>query len=60
VIGPEPHGGIIDSWYFNDPSGHRLEIVVPTAGKDKWDSLETQAYGNLDKWEAHKAAHSIA
>ncbi len=56
VVGPEHHGGIIDSWYFNDPSGHRLEIVVPTAGKDVWDKLEGMAGSKLEEWEKLKAA----
>lgn len=55
VVGPEPHGGIIDSWYFNDPSGHRLEIVVPTGGKDVWERLASRSQQTLEEWEKHKA-----
>jgi glyoxylase I family protein len=55
VVGPESHGGLINSWYFNDPSGHRLEIVLRTAGKDVWDKLGTMADATLDAWEKRKA-----
>jgi catechol 2,3-dioxygenase-like lactoylglutathione lyase family enzyme len=55
VVGPEPHGGLINSWYFFDPSGHRLEIVVRTAGKDVWDKLGSKAEATLDDWQKRKA-----
>lgn len=54
VVGPEPHGGLIDSWYFNDPSGHRLEIVVRTASKQVWDSQAEYAQTTLAAWQARK------
>lgn len=55
IVGPELHGGIIKSWYFYDPNGHRLEIVVPTGGKDVWDRLAELAPAGLDEWNARKA-----
>lgn len=60
VIGPERHGGVIDSWYFYDPSGHRLELVVRTGGKDIWDKLEAEAEEKLEEWEMSKAAKAAA
>lgn len=55
IVGPEPHGGLITSWYFYDPSGHRLEIVLRTGGKDKWDRLAEIAPAGLQEWNARKA-----
>ncbi len=60
IVGPECHGGIIDSWYFYDPNGHRLEIVVPTGGKDVWDKLERESAAKLDGWDRMKADHAAA
>lgn len=58
VVGPELHDGLITSWYFSDPSGHRLEIVLRTAGKDVWDKLATVADERLEVWKSRKARHA--
>lgn len=60
VVGPEGHDGLIKSWYFRDPSGHRLEIVVPQAGPDAWDVLSAQAEETLGAWQMLKDKSVVA
>jgi catechol 2,3-dioxygenase-like lactoylglutathione lyase family enzyme len=57
VKGPVDHP-LGRSWYFYDPSGHRLEIAVnttPETTRPVWDYLGREAEGELGKWEAFKA-----
>jgi len=56
VLGPVSHGELARSWYFSDPSGHRMELIVKPAADQIaiWDKLNKSAYDNLAKWEALK------
>jgi glyoxylase I family protein len=52
VTGPVIHGELARSWYFNDPNGHRMELIVKPAVTQTalWDDMEKSAYDNLAKW----------
>ncbi|MCK4130183.1 VOC family protein [Ralstonia pseudosolanacearum] len=52
VIGPVVHGELARSWYFNDPSGHRIELIVKpeVAATAIWDGFSASAYDDLAKW----------
>jgi catechol 2,3-dioxygenase-like lactoylglutathione lyase family enzyme len=58
IVGPERHGELIVSWYFYDPTGHRMELVLRTDRQDLWNTLEATADKQLDQWEALKKAHA--
>lgn len=60
VVGPESHGGLITSWYFYDPSGHRMEILLRTDRDDLWRELGATAHQKLEEWEARKEEHAKA
>jgi len=53
VLGPKDHD-FCQSIYFMDPDGHRLEITVRTEKADSWQRLESDAQGQLEKWNALK------
>lgn len=56
VVGPVNHG-ICNSYYFRDPSGHRLEIAVPTEDADRiFEEEQSEADDILDQWMARKEA----
>jgi hypothetical protein len=45
------------SWYFYDPSGHRMEMAVRAAGeKAVWEKAQKSAYEDLARWQARKKA----
>lgn len=48
VIGPVHHKGIIESIYFHDPNGIRLELTIPL-DKD-WNRHTRQGYADLELW----------
>ncbi|WP_197339476.1 VOC family protein [Ralstonia solanacearum] len=52
VVGPVIHGELGRSWYFNDPSGHRMELIVKPAVAPTaiWDNFRASAYDDLAKW----------
>ncbi|MBF9264879.1 VOC family protein [Paracidovorax cattleyae] len=52
VEGPVVHGELARSWYFNDPSGHRMELLVkPEVPQTAaWQQWEEAAPANLAKW----------
>jgi catechol 2,3-dioxygenase-like lactoylglutathione lyase family enzyme len=57
VKGPMNHP-LGHSWYFFDPSGHRLELAVkapPEQEQAVWSYLGKTAAESLAKWAAHKA-----
>jgi glyoxylase I family protein len=57
VIGPVKHGEMARSWYFYDPSGHRMEMAVRAAGeKAVWEKAQKSAYEDLARWQARKKA----
>ena len=48
VIGPVDHKGMIESIYFHDPNGIRLELTTPL---DKaWNQHTEQGYADLKLW----------
>ena len=54
VLGPVNHDDFIQSIYFFDPSGHRLELTTDTCGEDRNKIFENEAYDVLDLWsETH-------
>ncbi len=59
VLGPTDHH-IIESIYFFDPNGIRLELTTPTVPKSEMDAHARQARAALDAWTEHKAARRKA
>lgn len=57
VVGVTDHG-IIQSIYFFDPNGIRLEITTRTADETELAKAERDAHGALRVWNAHKARQS--
>lgn len=53
VIGPTNHE-ICQSWYFYDPSGHRLELVLAANVPEVWSELEEKAPSRVTAWSASK------
>jgi catechol 2,3-dioxygenase-like lactoylglutathione lyase family enzyme len=53
VIGPVDHHFCV-SWYFHDPSGHRLELAVRADDAQLWRALTDSAPGELRGWNARK------
>lgn len=48
VIGPVDHKGMIESIYFHDPNGIRLELTIPL-DRD-WNRHTAEAEADLDLW----------
>jgi catechol-2,3-dioxygenase len=48
VLGPVDHKGIIESIYFHDPNGIRLELTVPL--DKEWNRHTRQGYDDLKLW----------
>lgn len=59
VIGPISHA-MCDSWYFYDPSGHRLEMAVRTDSPGMWDEFAGKAVQQLKDWDVRKAAVDVS
>jgi catechol 2,3-dioxygenase-like lactoylglutathione lyase family enzyme len=55
VIGIVDHH-FVNSIYFFDPNGLRLEVTVRTAGDDYMSNAKLQARAALDKWTMAKRA----
>jgi catechol 2,3-dioxygenase-like lactoylglutathione lyase family enzyme len=55
VIGPTDHH-IIQSIYFFDPNGIRLELTVPTVPAEEMQRLASVAHAEADTWAREKAA----
>lgn len=53
VLGPVDHG-FIQSIYFYDPNGHRLELAARTHGPNDLDRYATAARDEVDAWTARK------
>lgn len=47
-IGPVNHKGMIESIYFHDPNGYRLELTIPL--DPEWNRHTDQGYADLKKW----------
>ena len=48
VLGPVDHKGMIESIYFHDPNGIRLELTVPL--DQEWNRHTRQGYADLKLW----------
>ena len=48
VLGPIDHKGMIESIYFHDPNGIRLELTVPI--DQEWNRHTRQGYADLKLW----------
>jgi catechol 2,3-dioxygenase-like lactoylglutathione lyase family enzyme len=48
VLGPVDHKGMIESIYFHDPNGIRLELTVPL--DKEWNRHTEQGYEDLKLW----------
>ncbi|MEA9587696.1 VOC family protein [Xanthomonas sp. WHRI 10064A] len=61
VAGDGRHAELAKSWYFRDPNGHRLELIVKpeVAQTAIWDDLEKMAYANLAAWTQLKREHLL-
>jgi catechol 2,3-dioxygenase-like lactoylglutathione lyase family enzyme len=59
VIGITDHG-IIESIYFFDPNGLRLELTVPTASAETTARHEREAHAAVDAWTREKLARREA
>jgi glyoxylase I family protein len=56
VLGPVDHG-FIQSIYFYDPSGHRLELAARTHRPGDLDRYAQHARDEVDRWTLHKKEH---
>lgn len=54
VLGITDHG-FVQSIYFFDPNGIRLELTAETATEDEAKSYRDEAHGNLNAWIERKA-----
>lgn len=54
VLGPVDHKGIIQSIYFHDPNGYRLELTTPL--DPQWNRHRTQGEADLARWVQAKQA----
>jgi catechol 2,3-dioxygenase-like lactoylglutathione lyase family enzyme len=48
VLGPVDHKGMIESIYFHDPNGIRLELTIPLDAD--WNRHTEQGYADLRLW----------
>jgi catechol 2,3-dioxygenase-like lactoylglutathione lyase family enzyme len=48
VLGPVDHKGMIESIYFHDPNGIRLELTIPL--DREWNRHTERAYADLELW----------
>jgi len=55
VLGITDHH-IINSIYFFDPNGIRVELTTPTVSDDEMRRLASHAHADLDAWSVEKAA----
>lgn len=55
VLGPVDHG-FIQSIYFYDPSGHRLELTARTVEPGDLDRFANEAPELIDAWTQRKAS----
>ncbi|MNL45884.1 Glyoxalase/Bleomycin resistance protein/Dioxygenase superfamily protein [compost metagenome] len=59
VVGVTDHG-FIQSIYFFDPNGLRLEVTTRVKPKDFMDAAKQKARGQLDEWIKQKRASASA
>ena len=58
VLGITDHH-IIESIYFFDPNGIRVELTTPTVSAAEMDHLATRAHADLAAWSVEKAARRV-
>lgn len=58
VLGPTDHH-IIQSIYFFDPNGIRLELTTPTVDAGEMNVLASRAHAEVLEWTAFKAQRKI-
>lgn len=56
VVGPVDHDGFVLSIYFDDPSGHRLELATTLCAQAQLQHYAQEAPQVLRRWERAKAA----
>lgn len=54
TLGPVDHKGLIESVYFHDPNGIRMELTTPV--DPLWNRHTEQAYSDLQLWTETKQA----
>lgn len=54
VVGPTDHG-IIQSIYFFDPNGHRIELTTTTATAEQMRKLDQVKWEMLEQWTKNKS-----
>lgn len=59
VLGPTDHG-FVQSIYFFDPNGVRLELTVPMASGEELAGYERQAHARLRAWTAEKTGARVS
>jgi catechol-2,3-dioxygenase len=59
VLGITDHH-IINSIYFFDPNGIRLELTTPTVSQQEMDSHAARAHREVEVWSREKAARRAA
>jgi hypothetical protein len=57
VVGVTDHG-FVQSIYFFDPNGIRLELTTETAAPGEAEQHRAEAHGLLEAWNAEKAARA--
>ena len=56
VLGVTDHDGYIESIYFFDPNGFRLELTVEVASADVVKGFAVEAHAQLEAWTRYKRA----
>ena len=57
VVGPIDHDGYVQSIYFFDPNGARMELTAETASAQKMADYRSQARALCDAWTDEKRQH---
>jgi len=60
VVGVTDHDGYIESIYFFDPNGFRLELTVEVAAPETVRGFALEAHEALDRWTVEKHAGAQA
>ncbi|AWQ47871.1 MAG: VOC family protein [Serratia marcescens] len=55
VLGVTDHDGYLESIYFFDPNGFRLELTTEVAQQATIDAFARDAHGELAKWNAERS-----